>query len=63
MLTSRRMTGSFSVSCMTTSEITASGTQAKKHQRQPSQSVSTISPPSSGPATVATDMTAAIGPL
>lgn len=47
---------------MTSIATTASGTPKKNVQRQPSQLVSTMTPPMSGPAMVATAMTAAIGP-
>ena len=54
---SRFSVGTFSVRCSTTSEIAASGTPTKKHQRQPSAE-STMIPPSSGPPTTARDMIA-----
>ena len=53
MRTSRLTTGSFSVRPSTMNAITAIGTVTQKHQRQPSGE-STISPPTSGPLTVAT---------
>ena len=62
MLTCLRTTGRFRVRCTTTKAATARGTPMKNVQRQPSQLVSTMTPPISGPATVATAMTAAIGP-
>ncbi len=54
ILTGRLMTGSFSVLPSTMKAITAIGTVTQKHQRHPSQGVSTMSPPTSGPLTVAT---------
>ena len=56
MRTPRRPAGACRVSCSATRARTASGTQTKKHQRQLALSV--ITPPSSGPETVLTAITA-----
>lgn len=62
-MTFRVVTGRWSVRWTTTRARAAIGTPTKKHQRQPSQLVSTMTPPMSGPAIVARDITAAIGPV
>ena len=58
MRTSRRTVGRCSVRCSSTIESRVNGTPRKKHQRQPSQEVSTSAPPISGPAMVPTPKTA-----
>ena len=53
MWTSRRTTGRCSVFWSTTKASIATGMPTKKHQRQPSPGASTMTPPMSGPLTVA----------
>ena len=53
MCTSRLTTGMCRVFWSTANAIAATGRPMKKHQRQPRPGVSTISPPISGPDTVA----------
>ena len=57
MLTSRRMVGTRSVFCSTTKASAATGRPTKKQPRQPSGE-STMTPPMSGPLTVASANTA-----
>jgi hypothetical protein len=56
--TGRRTTGRCSVRCSRAIAASENGMPMRKHQRQPSQDVSTSTPPISGPAMVATPNTA-----
>ena len=58
MRTLRRTTGRCSVFCSSAMDSRLNGTPIRKHQRQPSQDVSTRTPPISGPAMVPTPNTA-----
>ena len=58
MCTSRLTTGRCRVFWSTPNARTATGMPTKKHQRQPRPGVSTMTPPMSGPLTVAIAKTA-----